>query len=298
MSTALSFLLLFLMALLLSVLWVVIAWSLVRLLNLSSPVARVFVLLAPLVASSVALLRLMPDARKEVLLVTVTIASLLSARDLLRYLTFRKWIVGHGRPFVLAEALCGTLSHALGVAPAPRVCLSDDLQCGPIALGLIRPTIVFPTSVAEQLSQEEVRVLLAHELAHIHRRDMLLKWMLLFMRRLAFWNPVALWPYRWVSLEIEFACDRIACRLTDKPGTLARTLCKIQRINDLQMDTRSRPLEMIPRADYSLRARIDFLGKPTTYHFKWSNLSKTLFIFSVYLVICSRPAEFLLSMID
>ncbi len=295
--TPLSLITFALTASLLSLLWVGIAWSLVRVLKLNSPVARVFVYLAPLLTAFFALLRLAPDSRVGIVSVSLGVAAALSLRDLRRYLAYRRQVIESGRRYARAEELCLPLAAALEV-PVPRVCLSPDLATGPMVLGVTRPTIVFPSWTGEQLNDDELRVLLAHELAHVYRRDILLKWALLFLRRLAFWNPVAAWPYRWLSLEIEFACDRVACRLTGKPGTLAKTLCKIQQLGEVQAVDEKRLLQVIPRADLGLRARLEYLGTRGSYVFEWPNLFKTLLIFSVYWLVCSKPAEFVLPLLD
>ncbi len=273
------------------------AWLLVRALKLTSPVGRVFVFFAPLLASFVSLLRLMPEAKQEIVAVCFTLALLLATRDAFRYLSFRKRIVDRGERFSRAETIGNPLVARLNLLPV-RIYMSDALTCGPVVLGFLRPSIVFARSMALQLGDEEIRVLLAHELAHIYRRDFVLKWVLLFLRRLSIWNPVASWPYRWLSNEIEFACDRIACRLTGKPGTLARTLCKIEAIQSFRSERELRSFEAIPRADCALRARIDYLAFSTTYSFEWSNLVKTLAIFSVFWLVCFRPAAFVLSLVN
>ncbi len=297
MTPAISFVLFVCFAMLLSALWAGMAWLLVRVLKLQSPVARVFVFLAPLLAAFVSLLRLMPDAKHEILFACVAIATLLAAWDFLRYWRFRRHIIDRKEAFARADQFARPLAAKLNLPPVP-VYLSDALKSGPLVLGVFEPAIVFPHSMASQLRDDEVRVLLAHELAHIYRRDFLLKWVLLFIRRLSIWNPVAAWPYRWLSEEIEFACDRIACRLTGNPGTLARTLGKIEQIQSLQTETGPRRLEAIPGADSALRARIAFLAMPNTYDFEWRNLAKTLAIFSVYWLICFQPAAFIVSLVN
>lgn len=297
MTTAASYLLFACIAILLSSLWVGVAWSLLRLFNLRSPVGRVFVLLAPLLASFVSLLRLLPDARLPILLSCTSIAVILGSIDCVRYLRFRRRVMSAAEAAASADALCQPLAAELNMPTVP-VYQSRSLQTGPLVLGIRQPVIVFPTRMVSQLNVEEMQVLLAHELAHIHRRDLILKWILLFLRRLAIWNPVAAWAYRRLALEIEFACDRIACRLTGKRGTLARTLCKIDEMLARKTDHYQPVLELIPRADGGLAPRIDFLSIPVSYRFKWSNLAKTLGIFLVYWQICFRPAEFVLSLVN
>ena len=179
-------------------LWAGMAWFLVRALKLKSPVGRVFVFLAPLLASFVSLLRLMPEAKQEILFVCITLATLLAARDAFRYFRFRNRVFEREERFARAEAIGRPLSAQLNLPPV-SVFLSDTLKSGPVVLGFLRPCVVFARSLATQLDDEEVRVLLAHELAHIYRRDFVLKWILLFLRRLSIWNPAASWPYRWLS---------------------------------------------------------------------------------------------------
>jgi beta-lactamase regulating signal transducer with metallopeptidase domain len=297
MSSAMLFVFFVLCAMLLSALWAGMAWLLVRVLKLQSPVGRMFVFVAPLLAAFVALLRLMPDAKQEILFVSVAIAASLGARDFLSYRRFRGRIVNSRETFARAEAIARPLSAQLNLDPA-RVYVSDALVSGPVVLGVFQPTIVFPRAMVSRLRDEELQVLLAHELAHIYRRDFLLKWVLLFVRRLSLWNPVASWPYRWLSKEIEFACDRIACRLTGNPGTLARTLCKIEELHSLAAADEMPTPRAIPRADSALRARIAYLAAPRAYDFDWRNLAKTLAIFSMYWLVCFQPAALIIALVN
>jgi beta-lactamase regulating signal transducer with metallopeptidase domain len=52
----------------------------------------------------------------------------------------------------------------------PRLLASDRLSV-PLSCGLLRPTVVLPASLCEPEAEERLRWVLAHELAHVRRRD-------------------------------------------------------------------------------------------------------------------------------
>lgn len=81
----------------------------------------------------------------------------------------------------------------------------------PKVVGLLRPTILLPTSALTGLTASELEMILAHELAHVRRHDM---WLHL-VQRLAevalFFNP-ALWLLsQQISKLREYCCDELAC---------------------------------------------------------------------------------------
>jgi len=59
-----------------------------------------------------------------------------------------------------------------GFKTLPRVFLSPAIE-SPLALGLFKPVIVIPFQLYDQLSHEELKSLLLHEMAHIHHKDQL-----------------------------------------------------------------------------------------------------------------------------
>ena len=72
------------------------------------------------------------------------------------------------------------LQDSLRLSKAPCIRFSDRLP-GPLAFGVIRPMILLPTRLLEQLSDDQLFDVLAHESAHITRRDPLI----LFLQRIA-----------------------------------------------------------------------------------------------------------------
>ncbi len=97
---------------------------------------------------------------------------------------------------------------------------------GPITLGLRRPLILLPLTLAQTLSEDDLETVLAHELAHIERHDFLKN---LIYELLAL--PVAFHPLLWLSRmhlteSREMVCDERAARLAG-PEVYALSLLRL-----------------------------------------------------------------------
>jgi len=109
----------------------------------------------------------------------------------------------------------------------PRLLLSA--HCGePAAVGLFRPTIVLPVGLELHLDSVELRALLAHELAHLVRRDTVWMWIGHVIRYSIAWQPLNLLAVNRWRMIAEFQCDQWATG-TDEAGrvTLAKVLAGI-----------------------------------------------------------------------
>jgi len=59
------------------------------------------------------------------------------------------------------------------------------------------------------MDHEELRWILAHELAHVRRRDHVIRWIEWLTCCVFWWNPVAWWARRQLRAEEEFCCDAL-----------------------------------------------------------------------------------------
>jgi beta-lactamase regulating signal transducer with metallopeptidase domain len=104
------------------------------------------------------------------------------------------------------HALLASLAERLGLRRDVRLLLAPP-GTPPMAFGMLRPTVVLPENLTEQLSGDKLTALLAHELAHHRRRDplfMVLENVLL----LAWWfNPVLWLVLKGVRRAREDCCD-------------------------------------------------------------------------------------------
>ncbi|HET7275879.1 MAG TPA: M56 family metallopeptidase, partial [Longimicrobiaceae bacterium] len=79
-------------------------------------------------------------------------------------------------------------SHAAGVDPW-RVRVVGGLPVPAFTAGWLRPRIYLSASLDDQLSQEQLTAVIAHEAAHVARRDPLRLSVLRFLARMVFWIP-------------------------------------------------------------------------------------------------------------
>lgn len=106
-----------------------------------------------------------------------------------------------------------------------RLVLADR----PLALtcGLRSPTILLSTWIVEHLDRRELEAVLAHELAHVARRDYLMGWLTTMLRDAFFYLPTSWIAYRQLQQEKELACDDFTVSVTQQPLALASALAKV-----------------------------------------------------------------------
>jgi beta-lactamase regulating signal transducer with metallopeptidase domain len=122
----------------------------------------------------------------------------------------------------LDPAIAGIL-HEFKSRRLVKLCVSDDVAA-PAAIGFFRPAIVFPDGLLAQLSGEEIKVILLHELAHLRRWD---DWTNLgqkIVKALFFFHPAVWWIENRLTLEREMACDDSVLAQTASPRAYASSL--------------------------------------------------------------------------
>lgn len=108
-------------------------------------------------------------------------------------------------PHWLAEALA-EVACRLGVRRRVQLAASD-LADGPVLAGIIRPTVILPKQLAGELRPDQLRLVLAHEVAHVRRHDNLVLLVQRIVEAFVFFHP-AIWLCGWMlRREAEAACD-------------------------------------------------------------------------------------------
>ena len=83
---------------------------------------------------------------------------------------------------------------------------------GPAVLGLWRPRLVMPPGLIARLTDDELRFVLLHELAHLRRHDLAALWLLTAARVLHWFNPLAWLTAHVARGDAELACDETVLR--------------------------------------------------------------------------------------
>ena len=108
--------------------------------------------------------------------------------------------------------------------------LESALVRSPLTIGHWKPIILFPIGLINKLSEEEVAAILAHELAHILRRDYLFNILQSLVEAVFYFHPAIWWLSAQVRQERESACDDQAIALLGNKVTYAKALVSIQEM--------------------------------------------------------------------
>lgn len=152
-------------------------------------------------------------------------------RSAWRILRFHRLLLDASRPAPPAlQELCARLARRLGLRRAPRVFLGAA-PLGPLLWAVGRPRIVLSARLAEELAPAELRLILAHELAHLRRRDHLVRWLEWLVGAAFWWNPVVWWARRRLRANEELCCDALVLSVFDPvPKRYAGALLRVAEI--------------------------------------------------------------------
>lgn len=168
-----------------------------------------------------------------------------------------------------------------GIEPVPRrlqalfddVCAEMNLQgrvalrvsnriLSPMTVGWIRPLVLVPASAWLGLTQDELRLIIAHEIAHIRRMDYLVNLVQQIAVTILFYHPVVHWLSRVLSEEREMCCDEMVVGESEaKRLAYAKALLHLQEQHGHMMS-----LVMSARGGAFLRRVYSLLTREERHH--------------------------------
>jgi uncharacterized protein (TIGR03435 family) len=147
------------------------------------------------------------------------------------------------------QAAADALARRLGLR-RPVLIVDSDRVDTPTVIGWLRPVVVLPIAAMANLAPAHVDAILAHELAHIRRHDLLLNALQTIGETLLFYHPAVWWISARVRAEREHCCDDVAVQTCGDAITYAAAL------TELASATLARPALALAATDGSLVARI------------------------------------------
>jgi beta-lactamase regulating signal transducer with metallopeptidase domain len=132
-----------------------------------------------------------------------------------------KWIV---LPIgALSTLLCHILAYALFLRKIRRHNALTDIDCAipvyrnakaqtPMLIGLFRPAIILPDA---EYTDEQLYAVLLHELTHLRRKDVLVKWLSVVACAVHWFNPIVWFVRREIDRACELSCDEAVIRSLD-----------------------------------------------------------------------------------
>jgi beta-lactamase regulating signal transducer with metallopeptidase domain len=118
-----------------------------------------------------------------------------------------------------------TIRHVFKNRPMPEIYFSSSLS-SPVTVGIIKPVMILPMEV-EDITDDELKSILLHELAHIFHGDNFTGFFQHVLSSVFWWNPII---YR---LNSEYAdsreevCDNYAINVLKSPKKYAATLLNL-----------------------------------------------------------------------
>ncbi len=127
------------------------------------------------------------------------------------------------------RAAVAEISAAIGMRRPVEAFLSARATV-PMVVGWLKPVVLVPASALTGLSSEQLRAVLAHELAHIRRHDALVNLGQIVCESLFFFHPAVWWLSDRMRIERECCCDDVAVETCGDALTFARALSDLDAL--------------------------------------------------------------------
>ncbi len=98
----------------------------------------------------------------------------------------------------------------LGLSRIPELCTTNARVTPMVWWSGAKVRMLVPSFLLTDPGSEELRAILAHELAHVRRRDHLVRWLEWLACSVFWWNPVAWWARHRLQIAEESCCDQLA----------------------------------------------------------------------------------------
>ena len=125
------------------------------------------------------------------------------------------------------DPIVADLSVRLGIRHSVTV-LTSPLANVPMVMGWRQPTIVLPVWTAETLTRNHLEAVLAHELAHVRRRDYAANLLQVAVDTILWFHPASRWLSQRARLEREYCCDDLAVQVAGDAREYARALAGLE----------------------------------------------------------------------
>jgi len=126
---------------------------------------------------------------------------------------------------VTSGHLLDTIQRLEGCTPRIRL-LSSNHAIEPGVFGIVRPELLWPAGIEDRLSDEQIEAILAHEVAHVRRRDNLAALIHMLVEAVFWFHPLVWWIGARLVDERERACDEDVVGRGTEPDVYAESILK------------------------------------------------------------------------
>src|SRR5262245_61791797 len=123
--------------------------------------------------------------------------------------------------------LCHELQQRLGITRVVRYC-ECQLVAVPSVIGFVRPIVLLPMRALTGLSPEQLEAVIAHELGHVKRFDVVVNFFQVIAETLFFFHPAVWWLNKRIRADREDCCDDVAIAACGRKFDYARALATME----------------------------------------------------------------------
>lgn len=100
----------------------------------------------------------------------------------------------------------------------------------PIVIGWIKPVVLIPINMVSGLTNEQLKLLIAHELAHVKRHDYFINLIQSLVEVFLFYHPAVKWISKQIRIDREYCCDDIAVNTQNVTIDYAKALLNAEEL--------------------------------------------------------------------
>ncbi len=192
---------------------------------------------------------------------------------------------------VALERLLASICTGIGIRRIPRVLVTDAVDA-PALTGIWQPAILLPSTTLANLSEEQMRFVLLHELGHLRRGDVAVNWLLCFLQAFHWFNPVLWWAFHRTRIEAERSTDEwvLKRKQNHSPADYGETLLRL-----LEMKTPGRVslpgVVGVLESGRDLRSRIEAICRYRGRRSRWVLAGAVLLVTVVAVVGLTRAPD-------
>lgn len=159
-------------------------------------------------------------------------------------------------------AICDTLEQCkkeMKIKHNIRIKKSKNVKT-PCITGLIKPVILIPDYMVRKLTNEEMKYVIIHELAHFKRKDTLVNWIVIVLNLVHWFNPILYFSFKKFKQDSEMSCDAkaLSCIESKKRKEYGNTIISLTSIVSA-FDVKPWEVAMVSKSE--IKRRIIMISK-------------------------------------
>jgi bla regulator protein blaR1 len=125
------------------------------------------------------------------------------------------------------------LCNVIGIKHQIQIVKSSLVQM-PCVIGWIKPVVLLPLQVFTGLNDDQLEMVIIHELAHVRRIDCLVNYLQAAAETLMYFNPAVWWISKQIRTERELCCDDLAVKVSGNKLLYAKALVNLEEMRQIE----------------------------------------------------------------